>query len=135
MGRWLLGRCWTAPASDPGPLYRPVAESALALPRRPIGPPRFPRRVCKLCDELDWQGEEWLSWLDAMGESFRRAQKHRKVWEWTQGLYALDQLGLLHEDATAVGVGQSALTNERPPNQSFVLPANDSLITTSAKPP
>jgi ubiquinone/menaquinone biosynthesis C-methylase UbiE len=53
----------------------------------------------------DWNGEDWLNYLDQMGEPFQAGIYHRKAWEWAQGLYALDQLGLLHEDATAMGVG------------------------------
>jgi SAM-dependent methyltransferase len=82
-----------------------VVKSVLRLPSSPIGPSRFSRRVCKICDEADWEGEEWLSLLDAMGIGHMREQIHRKAWEWAQGLYALQHLGLLREDATAIGVG------------------------------
>lgn len=81
------------------------SKKDLRLPKKPKGNSRFGRRICKLCDVTDWQGEDWLSLLDEMGESERRVSLHRKAWEWAQGLYALKQLGLLHEDATAVGVG------------------------------
>lgn len=43
--------------------------------------------------------------LDEMGESWTRTHFHRKAWEWAQGLYALEQLGLLNEEAAALGVG------------------------------
>ena len=33
---------------------RPFSTRDLKLPRRPSGPSRFPRRVNKLCDEVDW---------------------------------------------------------------------------------
>lgn len=87
------------------PKSEPLAESALRLPSGPIGPSRFPRRVCKLCDEADWRGEEWLRLLDAMEVGWARERIHRKAWEWSQGLYALQHLGLLREVATAIGVG------------------------------
>jgi SAM-dependent methyltransferase len=81
------------------------SQQDLRLPQKPTGSSRFSRRICKLCDVTDWQGEEWLSLLDELGESERRRSHHRKAWEWAQGLYALKKLGLLREDATAVGVG------------------------------
>jgi SAM-dependent methyltransferase len=92
---------------DKRPFPREIDQSSLQLPSGQISPSRFPRRICKLCDEADWQdeGEEWLSLFDVMGESYRREHRHRKAWEWAQGLYALKQLGLLREDATAIGVG------------------------------
>jgi len=40
-----------------------------------------------------------------MGIGHGRKQIHRKAWEWAQGLYALQHLGLLRTDATAIGVG------------------------------
>jgi len=83
----------------------PPSTRDLALPRDPIGPSRFPRRVNKLCGEADWQGEEWLSLFDELGESHIRENKHRKAWEWVQGVYALQHLNLLRNDATAIGVG------------------------------
>jgi SAM-dependent methyltransferase len=87
------------------PDERPLTASALSLPRAPITPARFSRRVNKLAAESDWYGEEWLSFFDALGEPHFRQQKHRKGWEWAQGAYALEQLGLLHEDAAGLGVG------------------------------
>ena len=77
----------------------------LGLPQGPVGPSRFNRRLCKLCEESDWRGEDWLGLLTALGVEKTLEKKHRKEWEWAQGLYALDQLGLLREDATAVGIG------------------------------
>jgi len=92
-------------ATSQSPLPQPLAESALRLPSGLVGPARLPRRVCKLCDETDWQGEEWLGLLDTMGPGHTRDRIHRKVWEWAQGLYALQHLGLLRDEATAIGVG------------------------------
>ncbi len=86
-------------------IMKPLTVTSLRLPKGPFGSTRFPRRVNKICDEADWQGEEWLSILDAMGEPHRKTGKHRKAWEWAQGIYALQHLGLLHDEATAVGVG------------------------------
>lgn len=83
----------------------PIKPTELVLPPGPYGPARLDRRVNKLCEEDDWYGEDWLGYLDALGEPERKTGKHRKAWEWAQGLYALEQLGLLTEDATAVGVG------------------------------
>lgn len=84
---------------------RPSSMHDLKLPGRVIGPSRFPRRVNKLCDETDWYGEEWLGLLDDFGEPQCRTQKHRKAWEWAQGVYALQHLNLIHEDAIGIGVG------------------------------
>jgi SAM-dependent methyltransferase len=84
---------------------RPFSPSDLKLPNQPIGPSRFPRRINKLCDETDWFGEEWLGLLDDLGESHCRTRKHRKAWEWAQGVYALQHLNLLRQDATGIGVG------------------------------
>ena len=81
------------------------SQRNLRLPARPLTPSRFERRICKLCDLADWQGEDWLSLMDEMGESGHRTARHRKAWEWSQGLYALKKLGLLHKNATAIGVG------------------------------
>lgn len=84
---------------------KPLTPANLKLPKGPFAPGRFPRRVNKICDEADWQGEEWLSLFDVIGEPQRRIEKHRKAWEWVQGIYALQHLGLLHDNATAIGVG------------------------------
>jgi SAM-dependent methyltransferase len=54
---------------------------------------------------LDWVGEEWLHYLDELGVGEMRERKHRKGWEWAQGLYALEKLGMLRHDAVAIGVG------------------------------
>lgn len=80
----------------------PVTE--LDLPGNP-GPSRFSRRINKICGEEDWRDEGWLAYFDALGESPKREIKHRKSWEWVQGLYALEQLNLLRQDARAIGVG------------------------------
>lgn len=87
------------------PTLEPLERSALVLPRSPLRPSRFPRRICKLCDELDWHGEDWLGFLDEMGETYQPGVIQRKAWEWAQGLYALEKLGLIREDATALAVG------------------------------
>lgn len=88
---------------------RPVLdESDLALPAAPVGPSRFTRRLCKICDEADWVDEGWLGLLDALGVGEMRERKHRKGWEWAQGLYALGQFGLLRDDAVGLGVGAGA---------------------------
>ncbi len=83
----------------------PPNVTQLHLPGGPVGPSRFDRRVNKLCAEEDWIGEEWLKIFDDLGESHIRHKKHRKAWEWVQGIYALQQLNLLHEEAIALGVG------------------------------
>lgn len=77
----------------------------LNLPQEKIGPSRFSRRINKLCSEDDWRDEAWLGLFDALGEGKKRTKKHRKAWEWVQGVYALGQLNLLHDGATALGVG------------------------------
>jgi SAM-dependent methyltransferase len=88
---------------------RPVlAESELALPAAPVGPNRFARRLCKVCDETDWVDEDWLGLLDALGVGEMRERKHRKGWEWAQGTYALGQFGVLRDDAVGLGVGAGA---------------------------
>jgi hypothetical protein len=83
----------------------PPAARELQLPKEPLGPSRFSRRINKLCGEEDWRDEEWLCLFDALGESHVRHKKHRKAWEWVQGIYALQQLNLLHDEATGLGVG------------------------------
>ncbi len=83
----------------------PLTVDDLSLPQGPINPSRFPRRVNKLCGEEDWHGEDWLRLFDDLGESHIRVDKHRKAWEWVQGIYALQHLDQLREDATAIGVG------------------------------
>jgi SAM-dependent methyltransferase len=87
------------------PVTKPLERSRLRLQETPSGPPHLSRRICKLCDVHDWYGTEWLGYLDQMGEPYESGIYHRKSWEWAQGLYALDQLGFLREDATALGVG------------------------------
>jgi SAM-dependent methyltransferase len=89
----------------PGGPVVPLGRSELALPAGTPGPRRLPRRVCKLADLADWTGEEWLAYLDALAVPWHRVAPHRKGWEWAQGLYALEHLGLLHEGARALGVG------------------------------
>ena len=84
---------------------RPLDRLQIKLPETPPGPSRFERRICKLCDIKDWYGAKWLAYLDKMGETFGGTNYQRKAWEWAQGAYALDHLGLLNEEATALGVG------------------------------
>jgi SAM-dependent methyltransferase len=84
-----------------------LRRSSLHLPTTKPGPSRFSRRLCKLCDINDWQGEGWLSILDEMGLGHQRdpQKRHRKAWEWVYGVYGLKQLGMLHEGVNALGVG------------------------------
>lgn len=93
------------PAQTPAPLA--LADSlptaALRLPVAPAQPSQFSRRLCKVCDIHDWKGEAWLGILQDLGEN--PYQHHRKAWEWVQGIYGLQQLGLLRPDAVALGVG------------------------------
>ena len=87
------------------PLPVAIPAKDIRLPQTPVGASRFPLRVCKLCDEVDWQDEVRLKLFDALGEPQIRQERHRKGWEWAQGVYALEKMGLLHEDATGIGVG------------------------------
>uniref|UniRef100_A0A7S1CBU4 Methyltransferase type 11 domain-containing protein n=1 Tax=Bicosoecida sp. CB-2014 TaxID=1486930 RepID=A0A7S1CBU4_9STRA len=86
-------------------------DAARAAPT-PAPPRRFARQVNKIADEKDWAAgaelEGWLEGFDALGASYARTEVHRQQWEWAQGLYALRQLGMLREDATALGVGTGA---------------------------
>jgi SAM-dependent methyltransferase len=77
------------------------------LPFSRMGPSRFQRRLCKVCDTSDWRGEDWLCILDEMKNGFERDPqlRHRKTWEWVHGMYGLRELGSLDDDVTALGVG------------------------------
>src|SRR2546429_9450069 len=44
-----------------------ASPNMLRLPKTIPGPSRFTRRLCKLCDTLDWRGEDWFSILDELG--------------------------------------------------------------------
>jgi SAM-dependent methyltransferase len=61
--------------------------------------------LCKVCDLPDWENEEFLSILDELHLSFGRENKHRKHWEFAQGIYGLKKLDCLTPEATAIGVG------------------------------
>jgi SAM-dependent methyltransferase len=87
------------------PLRVPLAREQLRLPERPVGPPRLARRLCKLCDEADWHGDDWLGFAVALLGPEHTTHKHRKAWEWAQGLYALEGLGLLNDRAVGLDVG------------------------------
>jgi SAM-dependent methyltransferase len=91
---------WSSQTND-----LPISIQDLQLPTEDVGPSRFPRRVNKLCDEADWQDKTLLDLFDELGEGHIRHEKHRKAWEWAQGVYAAKQLGLLHPEAKAIGVG------------------------------
>ncbi len=80
---------------------RYLSQVTLNLPRKPPGRSRFKRRLNKLCDVADWRGKEWDILLNHVG----RGVGARKAWEWTHGLYGLQQLGVLNENTTALGVG------------------------------
>lgn len=62
-------------------------------------------RLCKVCDLIDWQNEEFLSTLDDLNLSFGRELKHRKHWEFAQAICGLKNLGCLTSNALAIGVG------------------------------
>jgi len=85
----------------------PISPQTLSLPLAPDSPSRFERRLCKACNIEDWHGEDWLSILDKIGLGYQRDEqrRHRKAWEWVQGLYGLKRLGFLHDQTRALGVG------------------------------
>jgi SAM-dependent methyltransferase len=61
--------------------------------------------LCKVCNLSDWESTEFLSTLDQLNLSFGRQYKHRKHWEFVQGILGLKRLGCLTPDALALGVG------------------------------
>ena len=62
-------------------------------------------KLCKVCDLPDWESEDFLSILDELDLSFGRRYKHRKHWEFAQGILGLRRLGCLTPNALALGVG------------------------------
>lgn len=68
-----------------------------------------------LCDIRRWNDQEWMKIhtelstyaMPEMSHCFsdNAEYAYRKGWEWTQALYGLHQLDMIHEDATALGVG------------------------------
>jgi SAM-dependent methyltransferase len=62
-------------------------------------------KLCKVCDLPDWESDEFLSILDELDLSFGRIYKHRRHWEFAQGILGLRRLGCLTPDALALGVG------------------------------
>ena len=61
--------------------------------------------LCKVCNPTDWESEDFLSILDDLDLSFGKQFKHRKHWEYVQGLSGLKRLGCLTANALALGVG------------------------------
>lgn len=62
-------------------------------------------RLCKVCDLPDWEDPEFLAMLDELNLSWAKERKHRKAWEFAQGVRVLNHLGALTPDAVALGVG------------------------------
>jgi SAM-dependent methyltransferase len=59
----------------------------------------------KICDIADWDDPLWQRSLDDLGAMVEPERRHRKEWEFAQGLYGLRQLRALHPDARALGLG------------------------------
>src|SRR3954453_16252272 len=63
------------------------------------------RHLCKLCDLPDWENKEFQATLDELDLSWAKERKHRKAWEFAEGIRGLKHLGTLKPEAVAIGVG------------------------------
>ncbi|MBN1875290.1 MAG: class I SAM-dependent methyltransferase [Anaerolineae bacterium] len=82
-----------------------IQRAMLRLPEAKIGSPRFGRRLCKLCDIADWNDPEFIEQSsDIMMRAPGFSSQHRKIWEFTQAVYALKQLGVWNERAVGLSV-------------------------------
>jgi len=59
-------------------------------------------KLNKLCCMEDWENEEMKTMLGRMGYS---GYVHRKDWEWSLGLIAMQRFNLLNSNSTVLGVG------------------------------
>lgn len=77
----------------------------LRLPTTSPAPSRFPWRLNKLCDIEDW-GRPGFADLasDIVAREPGHSVPHRKLWEFTQTVYALQQLGLWNERSVGLSV-------------------------------
>ncbi len=65
-------------------------------------------KLCKACESRDWNesDREWQALYTEIAPEWRTCGPiHRKLWEWTQGLYGLQRLGRIHSRAVALSVG------------------------------
>lgn len=84
-----------------GELPRQLSDHVTAVPRRGA-------KLCQLTDVFKWYDADWRSAMDALSVCPQYEPPrfvHRKAWEWTQTIFALDQMGMVHPGVAALGVG------------------------------
>lgn len=66
-------------------------------------------RLCKVCQLGDWHNSDtkWQGIMAQIAPGWREGKRwiHRKMWEWTQGIYGLQRLGCVKPLAVALSVG------------------------------
>lgn len=79
--------------------YRPLAsrEGGGFVPRDV--------QLCELANPAKWDNPEWIRLLKSLQLPHHKLAMHRKSYEWTQLLFALDRLGAIRDDATVLSVG------------------------------
>ncbi len=65
--------------------------------------------LCSICNPAHWQHRLWRSCLDSLAYqseygAINREIRHRKVWEWVQGVAGMARLGCLQPSARTLGV-------------------------------
>jgi SAM-dependent methyltransferase len=62
-------------------------------------------RLCKVCDLVDWQDQDFQAALAELNMPVVEKHIHRKYWEFAMGIRAIKAFDKLHENAIALGVG------------------------------
>src|ERR1051326_8260200 len=77
--------------------YREIAPQNRVLP--------FDVQLCELANPAKWDNPEWMAILHELKLPFRKADMHRKGYEFTQLLFGCRRLGALGERSRVISVG------------------------------
>jgi SAM-dependent methyltransferase len=72
---------------------------------RYAGPVPEDQQLCELANPAKWDNTEWMALLQSLQVRADKIGMHRKVYEYTQTLFGLRRLGVIHADARVLGVG------------------------------
>ena len=82
-----------------------IDRSTLRVPTSEPAAEHLAWRLCKLCDIKDWQTPGFAALAsDIMVRKPGHVFEHRKLWEFTQTVHALDSLGLWNRRAVGLSV-------------------------------
>lgn len=87
-----------------------LRSDEFAARRRQVSPGGdfVPRDVqlCELANPAKWDNPDWMAWLRSLQtQPDDKLAMHRKTYEFTQTVFGLDRLGLLHDGVSILSVG------------------------------